>query len=480
MDVTKKVWQMLLAGKTKAEILEHCSISSYKKISAEFNKQKNSGSLTLVPEKFPQKSRSKSKDWVDNLDDGTFGAKKQDECEMNETGKILGIHGTEDDWKEQMSPRAKKIFNPPANYPRPGKPDCKVKENFEKGEKSYDIKSYEIKSLEELIAWADVDMDKFDCTSFVANRWGNAKWECTQCKATFKPKVRKGLTPEEAAEVFYKMVEDYKPPVYTPIKKNNSISGNIAESVAMDIHLGSLTRKEETGIDYNLDIARDTLLESTRFHLNFIGNFDPEKIVMPIGSDFFNVDTVNNTTTKGTFQSEDSTWKHTFDFGCRLMIASIDLHKRIAPVEVLVIIGNHDTQRSFALGAFLTAWYRNDPLVTINNDPTIRKYFSWGTTLIGLSHGEEKRGTNYLGLMNLEAREHCGTAVFKEFHLGHKHHLDVKEDLGFRVRGLGGLTATDEWHSKMGYGAIRESQAFIINRDSGIIAQSSFHPTDAI
>lgn len=441
LDVTKKVWQMLHDGRSNEEILAiPCSQSSLCKIRAEFNRQKREGRLQSTPGKFPQKPRGKKK-------------------------------------KKKVS---KKKESPPSNYPQYGEPDVKVTENFDKGEKSFDVKSYEIKTLDDLIKWAEVDMEKFDCVSFTANRWGNVRWECTQCKAIFKPKVRKGITPEEAAETFKMLVDGYEPMVYFAPKKNIIQSGNMAESVAMDVHFGSLTRKEETGIDYDINIAEKDLVDSTKFHLGFIENFNPERIVMPVGSDFFNVDTVNSTTTNGTFQSEDSTWKHTFEAGCALMLTCIDLHKQLAPVDVMIIIGNHDTQRSFALGSFLSAWYRNDPLVTINNSPTQRKYFSWGTTLIGLSHGEERARTNYLGLMNLEAREECGKAVFKEFHLGHKHHLDVKEDLGFRVRGLGGLTATDGWHSKMGYGALRESQAFIINKESGIIAQSSFHPVNVL
>lgn len=447
LDVTKRVWGMLMDGYSNEEILSSkaCSVSSLNKIRAEFNKQRKNNSLSTIPGRFPQKPRGKS--------------------------------------AEKFKKGQEEKQNPPSNYPKPGKPDVKVVENFEKGEKSYDIKSYEIRTLEDLVKWADIDLEQFDCVSFTANRWGNAKWECTQCKGIFKPKIQKGLTPEEAAEVFKEMIADYKPPKYSmpcATRMSKVQSGNIAESVAMDVHLGSLTKRAETGVDYDLNIAEKDLLESSRFHLDFISGYNPEKIIMPIGSDFFNTDTTENTTTRGTWQSEDSTWKHTFDVGCRLMISSIDLHKQVSPVEVLVIIGNHDTQRSFALGAFLTAWYRNDQLVTIDNDPTVRKYFSWGTTLIGLSHGEERNGTNYLGLMNNEAREECGGAIYKEFHLGHKHHLNVKEDLGFRVRGLGGLTANDGWHSKMGYAALRESQAFIINESRGIVAQSSFHPIDVI
>lgn len=442
LDITEKVWKMLLSEKSNKEILKICSISSLSKIRAEFNRQKKEGTLKSCPGKFPQKSRAKSKK------------------------------------KHKKSP--KKDNEPPSNYPEKGVPDAKVTDNFEKGEKSYDVKSYEINTLDDLIAWAKVDMNKFECVSFTANRWGSSKYECTQCKALFKPISKDKVSPEEMAEIFHNMVEGYEPVQYLPPKINILKSGNIAESVAMDVHFGSLTRKEETRIDYNVDIAEKNLIESTNFHLDFIKNFNPEKIIMPVGSDFFNVDTTENTTTRGTPQSEDTTWKHTFERGCKLMITCIDLHKQIAPVDIYVIIGNHDTQRSFALGAFLTAWYRNDSLVSIDNSPTMRKYFSWGSTLIGLSHGEERRGTNFLGLMNIEAREECGKAIYKEFHLGHKHHLDVKEDMGFRVRGLGGLTANDAWHSKMGYMALRESQAFIINKDSGIIAQSSFHPINVI
>lgn len=484
LDVTKQVWEMLLKNEPTEKILKICSVSTLSKVRAEFNRQRASGRLMMEPGRFPQKPRGKSaiSDNVMPLLQTGYILPKETVSQMKEKFNLYADNPMEKFKQGGSFGMPIPTLAPPANYPQYGKPDIKTEENFDKGEKVIEIKSYEIKTLQQLIEWTETDMTKFECVSFTANRWGNERWECTQCKAIFRPIVKKGVSPEEAAEIFAKMTYDYVPPVYMPLSYEKKVlkSGNIAESVAMDVHYGSLTLARETGTDYNMEIAAETLLESTRFHLDFISNFNPEKIIMPVGSDFFNVDTVNNTTTNGTFQSEDSTWKHTFDAGCRLIVSCIDLHKQIAPVEVLMIVGNHDNQRTFSLGAFLSAWYRHDPFVKINNEPTIRKYFTWGTTLIGISHGEERKGTNYLGLMNIEAREACGKAVYKEFHLGHKHHLDIKEDLGFRVRGLGGLTATDEWHSKMGYGALRESQAFIINKESGIIAQSSFHPTKVI
>ena len=42
------------------------------------------------------------------------------------------------------------------------------------------------------------------------------------------------------------------------------------------------------------------------------------------------------------------------------MVTAIDYLKEIAPVDVVVISGNHDYERMFYAGDVIAGWYRND------------------------------------------------------------------------------------------------------------------------
>lgn len=117
-----------------------------------------------------------------------------------------------------------------------------------------------------------------------------------------------------------------------------------------DIHFGKLTWREESGDDYDIKIAREIVTSTLERLLSYAEHFGVERILFPFGNDFFNVDNIDNTTTHGTPQQEDTRWRKTFREGKRLAVSMIDRCLSIAPVDVLVIPGNHDEQRSFFPG----------------------------------------------------------------------------------------------------------------------------------
>src|SRR5690606_36216509 len=104
----------------------------------------------------------------------------------------------------------------------------------------------------------------------------------------------------------------------------------------------------ETGENYDYKIAKKRFF----FVLNVIiervkGRDGIEKIVFPVGSDFFNFDTLDGTTTIGTKQDNDLRWQKLFAVGVEILIKAIDMLTEIAPVEAFLIPGNHDKMTSF-------------------------------------------------------------------------------------------------------------------------------------
>ena len=160
---------------------------------------------------------------------------------------------------------------------------------------------------------------------------------------------------------------------YPKIKYPILEKGTLFEIAIPDIHLGRLTWDEESGESSDLKKqtervkkAVDELLEYTRF-------FPVDSILLPLGNDFFNVDNMFNTTTRGTPQQEDTRWQKTFRTGRQLAVEIIDKCSMVAPVEVLIIPGNHDETRTFYLGDALESWYHSSKNVNINNGAKKRK-----------------------------------------------------------------------------------------------------------
>jgi hypothetical protein len=55
-------------------------------------------------------------------------------------------------------------------------------------------------------------------------------------------------------------------------------------------------------------MARDLLLSKAQEIIGDVVKYNIEKIIVPVGSDFFHVDTLGGTTTKGTPQDCDGTF----------------------------------------------------------------------------------------------------------------------------------------------------------------------------
>jgi DNA repair exonuclease SbcCD nuclease subunit len=182
----------------------------------------------------------------------------------------------------------------------------------------------------------------------------------------------------------------------------------------------------------------------------------------------------------GTPQHEDQRWKKTFKEGCAVLFQSIEMLSKIAPVDVVVVAGNHDLDMAFCAGEVIWAKFFNNKNVVVDNSPTQRKYYRYGKCLIGFTHGKEEKISELPLIMANERSKDFHEAKFKEWHIGHVHHkkeykfLSSEEFKGVTVRILRALTATDAWHNSKGYiGAGRAAEGFVWNKEQGLICNLS-------
>lgn len=273
-------------------------------------------------------------------------------------------------------------------------------------------------------------------------------------------------------EDFYiNLLKKHRPAVYTGIKHQKNKSNNLLEISIYDLHVGKLCWSEEVENNYDTKIASTRFNYALRDLLKKAESSQYEKILFIVGNDFFNSDTHTNTTTAGTRQDEDSRWQKTFRTGSKLLIEGIDLMRSYAPVDVLVIPGNHDHTKSFFLGETLYAWYRNDKLVNVNNSANPRKYYEYGNVLLGFTHGNNEKPEKLRSLMAWEAKDQWSRTVYREFHLGHQHRKLMHEELGLVIRSMSSLAGTDAWHHQSGFiGPTRAAEAFLWNKESGLSA----------
>jgi len=243
-----------------------------------------------------------------------------------------------------------------------------------------------------------------------------------------------------------------------------------------DFHWGKHGWVDEVGETYNFEEARKRLFEKTQSLIERIP-VSPEKIFVGAGSDWFHVDNDAGTTTKGTPQDMCGSPAEILVTGCRLAREHIDLLRQVAPVEIVMMAGNHDRHSTIALMMYLSAAYEDVEDVTIAISPNNRRYITYGDTLLGFTHGDGlSRKTNMAGLMAVEAREQWGLTAHKVWFHGHLHHQRLTEGDGCLIVQMPSLAGHDRYHARSGYTTSTAGlAAYLIDKEEGYIG-SLFAP----
>jgi hypothetical protein len=244
-----------------------------------------------------------------------------------------------------------------------------------------------------------------------------------------------------------------------------------------DLHIGKLAWGKETGgPNYDTKIAEKVALESLETLLDRAKGYDFDSITFVLGNDFVQADDLEGRTTKGTYVDTDARYQKNFITARKLSVACIERLRQIAPVVVKVVPGNHDEQTSWCIGDSLECYFHQYKDVTIDNQPTLRKYLKWGDVMLLWTHGDRGKRADFPLLMATEQPQMFGETRWREVHTGHNHTTKTEEWHGVRVRILPSLSAIDAWHSSMGFtGQLRNSEAFVWNDKDGLVAQFYFN-----
>ena len=325
----------------------------------------------------------------------------------------------------------------------------------------YDPVQWEMVSCKTRRNYWDVTMKMGGEGTYYAEKHTNHAYMVT---ITVKP-----IQHEITSEILRSVFEGMTPPPLAKYRYQRNKDANMLVLPILDFHLGKLAWREEAGEDYDMNIAERIYKQVVMDILEQIdsANIAIDRIVFPIGQDYFHMDTIKNTTTGGTQMDSDTRWAKMYQKGVELLVWAIEQLRPIAPVECMYVAGNHDKMLSYFATYHLNGYYRNVDSVTVDISPTVRKYVHYGNVLIGMSHGKEE-GQRISGLMQIEEPEAWGKSLFREWYLGDLHHEEAKEENGINIRRLSAITATDAWHNEKGFkGAIKKAQAFIWSKKRG-------------
>lgn len=356
------------------------------------------------------------------------------------------------------------------------------------------LKSERVVTFTDLVRACEIDLERFEILHVEHNKWEMGytnrnkepgHYPLFQVKARFKPRQPLADMERMLAELIQK-ADEHSPTCYDELLREKTwedVATGDAHCMEINItdhHLGKLAWGLETqGENYDVAIARRLFLWAVDDLVRKAGNFRIDRFVFPLGNDLFHADRLTSygsggQTTAGTIVDVDTRRKKLIRIVQEMCIDAIDYLRQMAPVDVIIVPGNHDEDTAFTLGEYLSAWYRLDPEVRIDNGPSDRKYYEYGLNMLGFTHGKKEGMKRLPMLMPLEQPEMWARTKFREWHVGDKHRLLVRDvisatdDEGVRIRILPSLAASDAWHSGKGFkGAVRAAEAFLWNHQTG-------------
>jgi predicted phosphodiesterase len=295
-----------------------------------------------------------------------------------------------------------------------------------------------ITTFDELVEFFEVDLEQWQPVSQQFNFWGSEASPNFQVKAVFqeRPYQRiKALDREafrEFAKTFALGVPDKEHVAPLP-------EGNLLEIVVADLHASKFVEGS-----YDLESSISRLREATLSILRRANVDGIERIAFVYNGDTINDDNSKRTTTAGTPQESEGRWQTVFR-RIRETIAELALQARyFAPVDIYIIPGNHDAERSFYLQDALWAYFANTDDITVHIEFENRAYIDWGVATIGLAHGDGIKPQD-LAMTMLRETDPRGKHVW-EWHLGHIHTRRIDEIHGVTLRRFRSPSDDDTWH----------------------------------
>lgn len=229
---------------------------------------------------------------------------------------------------------------------------------------------------------------------------------------------------------------DLKNKTRKPTKQVKYLDDVVAVINVADFHLNrKVFGDAQYNISYDLEEASKLWMEIVDRSVAQLRScpYHVEKIVLNTCGDLFNSDTINGTTSHGTIQTNDVSWKGVFTRATELMEYALRTLSNVAPVEYFYVRGNHDEQAGFYLTSWLDARFRNVENVEIRLNPKPRQIFEYGSNLLIFTHGEsEGARTIDLPFVEPSVRDNGKAYTNIEVLSGHLHSNTVRQERGVR------------------------------------------------
>jgi hypothetical protein len=241
--------------------------------------------------------------------------------------------------------------------------------------------------------------------------------------------------------------------------------------VITDYHLGMLSWHEETGDDWDTDIAEAMLVEWFRQAVRAAPQAETGVFVQ-LG-DFLHWDGMDAVTPASKHLLDaDTRFQKLVRVAIRCIRQVIGmLLEKHQKVHVIMAEGNHDPASSIWLREWFTALYEDEPRITVDRSPDPYYCYEHGLTSLFFHHGHKRKVGNIDDIFVAKFREVFGRTKHSYAHMGHLHHIDIKETNLMVVEQHRTLAGADAYASRGGWMSGRDAQVVTYHKTHGEVGR---------
>lgn len=292
--------------------------------------------------------------------------------------------------------------------------------------------------------------------------------------------VKSNIDHERQREIFAEAVKGMADTLPKQPKRKKSPKGIHSDLMTVypigDAHIGMLSWPEETGEDWNLEIAEDIHCKAMADLVERSPASD-KAVIINLG-DWFHADNMQGVTQRsGHSLDMDGRYAKMVRVGVKVMRqcieSALNKHKH---VHVINVIGNHDDTGAMFLSVCLSMVYENEPRVFVDTKPSAFHYVRHGKVLIGCHHGHSCKPNDLPGVMAADMAQDWGETEHRYWYVGHIHHQSLKEYAGVTVESFRTLAAKDAYAHWSGYRAGRDMKAIVHRSEHGEVSRIHVRP----
>jgi hypothetical protein len=241
--------------------------------------------------------------------------------------------------------------------------------------------------------------------------------------------------------------------------------------VITDYHMGMLAWDEECGENWDVKIAEALIIKW--FAQAIQQSPQANQAIFAQLSDFLHFDGMDAVTPASKHLLDvDSRFSKLVRSSIRVLRTVIDmLLQKHQNLHIIMADANHDPVSQIWLREWFAVMYENEPRVTVDKSPNPYNAFEFGKTALFFHHGHKRKVSNVSEVFAGKFREIYGRTKYAYAHMGHLHHIDVKENSLMIVEQHRTLAPADAYSARGGWLSGRDAKVITYDKRFGEVSR---------